>query len=99
MRPVPRLVLVAPLAAVLAGCFTTARDFRDDAEDFLASDADLHEQLGVAGLSNVVCDEPENQAQGTTFRCTATDGRGRAWEFEGEILDGDEYRIEVRRAP
>ena len=93
-----RLLLVAG-AALLAGCFTTARDFSEDAEEFLTSNTELHDQIGVTGLSDALCEEPENQSTGTTFRCTATDDTGAVWEFEGEIVAGDEYRLEVRRAP
>ena len=50
-------------------------------------------------LYELKCEEPENRATGTTFRCTATDETGAVWEFEGEIVAGDEYRLEVRRAP
>ena len=89
-------------AAVLAGCFTTAADFRKDAETFIEQDDDLRVALFPAtndSFTTATCAEPENQDEGTTFACTATDTTGATWEFEIVITGSSEYEVNVARRP
>ena len=89
-------------AAVLAGCFTTAADFRKDAETFIEQDDDLRVALFPAtndSFTTATCAEPENQDEGTTFACTATDTTGATWEFEIEITGSSKYEVNVARRP
>ncbi len=90
------------LGAVLAGCFTTAADFRTDAEDFIEQNEELRGALFPAtedSFTTATCAEPENQDEGTTFACTATDTTGAAWEFEIVITGSSEYEVNVARRP
>lgn len=90
------------LAAGLTGCFTTAADFRDDAEAFIADDDELRAALfpdSDTGFATVTCVDPANQDVGTTFPCTATDDNGGVWEFEIVITGSSEYDVEVARRP
>jgi hypothetical protein len=99
------LVGVASLAALtvgLAGCFTTAADFRNDAENFIEENDDLREALfsgSDTAFETATCVEPENQDEGTTFPCTAIDTAGATWEFEIEITGSSEYEVNVARRP
>lgn len=89
-------------AAVLAGCFTTAADFRTDAETFIEQDDDLRAALFPAtddSFTTATCAEPANQDEGTTFACTATDTTGATWEFEIVITGSSEYEVNVARRP
>jgi hypothetical protein len=95
----PSLVL---LALVVSGCFTTAADFGDDAETFIASNEELRATLfpdSDTGFTTVTCVDPENQDVGTAFPCTATDGDGEIWEFEIVITGSNEYDVNLARRP
>jgi hypothetical protein len=85
-------------AVALAGCFTTAADFRDEAETFIVGDPSIAEGLDVAIVS-ATCDEPDNQDPGTTFACTATDEAGDTWGFEVEIEESDRIGVTVSERP
>ena len=92
--------LLAPLSAIpLAGCFTSGSDFAADAEDFILTNDEVHAELEVTGFQSVECENPARKDVGTTFRCTGVDDQGRTWEFEGEIIEGDQYVITVSRFP
>ena len=98
-----------PVAAVLAvgvvglgGCFTTAADFRNDAEDFIEQNDELRTALfpdSGDSFTTAACAEPANQDVGTTFACTATDTTGATWEFEIVITGSSEYEVNVARRP
>ena len=93
---------VALLAAGLTGCFTTAADFGSDAETFIQENDELRSALfpdSDATFTAATCVEPENQDEGTTFPCTATDSTGATWEFEVEITSSTEYEVNVVRRP
>ena len=95
MRP----VLVAACSLfVLAGCFTTTADFKNDAEDFILENDELVDGLGTT-FASATCQEPDNQDTGTTFPCSAIDVEGRTWEFEIEITGSNEYAVNVSRFP
>jgi hypothetical protein len=100
--PTPRRVgaSLALLTIGVAGCFTTAADFGDDAETFIVENDELREAL-VPGSSftTATCVDPENQDVGTTFVCTAIDGDGEVWEFEIVITGSSEYDVNVARRP
>jgi hypothetical protein len=95
-------VVLAALAGGVAGCFTTAADFRNDAENFIEQNEELRvalfEDSGVS-FSTATCAEPDNQDEGTTFPCTATDTTGATWEFEIVITGSSEYEVNVARRP
>jgi hypothetical protein len=87
---------------VLAGCFTTAADFRTDAETFIEQNDNLRDALFPAtddSFTTATCAEPENQNEGTTFACNATDTTGATWEFEIVITGSSEYDVNVARRP
>lgn len=93
---------LAVLAVGLAGCFTTAADFRDDAETFIEEDDGLRAALfpdSDATFTSATCVDPENQDEGTRFPCTATDSNGDVWEFEILITSASEYEVNVARRP
>ena len=90
------------VAAGLAGCFTTAADFRDDAETFIEENEELRSALfpdSDATFTSATCVDPENQDVGATFPCTATDSNGDVWEFEIVITSSSEYEVNVARRP
>lgn len=90
------------LAAGLTGCFTTAADFGSDAETFIQEDDELRAALfpdSDVSFSSATCVDPENQDEGTTFPCTATDSNGDVWEFEIVITGSSEYEVNVARRP
>lgn len=90
------------LAGVVAGCFTTAADFRNDAEEFIEQDDELRAALfpdTADSITSATCAEPANQDEGTTFPCTATDTAGATWEFEIVITGSNEYEVNVARRP
>jgi len=90
------------LAAGAAGCFTTAADFRNDAEDFIEQNDELRAALFPDtddSITSATCAEPANQDEGTTFACTATDTTGASWEFEIVITGSSEYEVNVARRP
>lgn len=94
--------LVAPIvmliAVGLAGCFTTAADYRKDAETFILGDQGLAEDLGV-GFESATCEEPANRNVGATFVCNAVDDQGADWEFEIKIRESNKYEVNVSRFP
>lgn len=90
------------LAAGVAGCFTTAADFRNDAEDFIEQNDELRAALFPEtddSITSATCAEPPDQDEGTTFSCTATDTTGADWEFEIVITGSSEYEVNVARRP
>jgi hypothetical protein len=96
--PLTSLVLTIGCSLTVAGCFTTSADYQRDAEEFILGDEDLTAALGV-GFTSATCEDPESQAVGTTFICTAVDDAGDPWEFEVEIEDSNGYHINVSRRP
>ena len=93
---------IGALTAGLAGCFTTAADFRTDAETFIEDDDELRVALfpdSADRFTTATCAEPENQDEGTTFSCTATDTTGASWEFEIVITGSSRYDVNVTRRP
>ncbi len=90
------------LTGVAAGCFTTAADFRNDAEEFIEQNGELRAALfpdSDDGFTSATCAEPANQDEGTAFPCTATDTTGAEWEFEIVITGSSEYEVNVARRP
>jgi hypothetical protein len=87
------------LALPLAGCFTSGSDFAADAEEFILTNEEVHTELGVTGFQSADCDSPPRSDVGVTFGCTGVDDQGRTWEFEGEIIEGDQYVLTVSRFP
>lgn len=101
-QPVAATAGLAALALLSAGCFTTAADFREDAEAFIESDEALREAAFFetsASFVEATCTDPPNRDEGTTFPCTATDSNGDAWEFEIVITGSTEYEVVVTRRP
>ncbi|MGB0113848.1 MAG: hypothetical protein WBP59_11555 [Ilumatobacteraceae bacterium] len=101
VRTLAPIGLVA-ITAALAGCFTTAADFRNNAEKFILDDDGLVAALfGDSGTAfeTSTCAEPENQDVDTTFLCTGVDTEGRAWEFEVTITGKSDYEVIVSRRP
>jgi hypothetical protein len=76
---------------VLAGCSTTASDFKDEAEKFLES-ADLAEEAGYT-YRDARCETPASTSVGTQFACGATDNDGDDWTFIAEITGTREIVI------
>jgi hypothetical protein len=102
VSPLVSAASFAVLAAALAGCFTTAADFRNDAETFIEENEELREALfpgSDVGFDTATCVEPENQDEGTTFPCSAIDSAGETWEFEIVITGSSEYEVNVARRP
>ena len=85
-------------ALVLSGCFTTADDFRTQAETFILEDESVADGLGVA-LVSATCDEPADQEVGTVFDCTAIDENGDEWGFEVAIAESDSIELSVSERP
>jgi hypothetical protein len=107
-RSVGAVLAVAGLALGAAGCFTTAADFRTDAEKFIVDDADLAESLSATegrtvAFVTATCEEPTSKDVGTTFTCNAREaGRDDAeagWEFQIEIQESNNYDVTVSRFP
>ena len=93
-----RVLFGVAALALLTGCFTTAADFRNDAETFILEDEGLAEAVETT-FTAATCQEPVDQDVGTTFTCDATDAEGRGWEFEIVITDSNEYEVNVSRFP
>lgn len=91
-----RALLAGLATVVLAGCFTTAADFKSDAEDFIRRE--VATELGVE-FTSVTCVEPVNQDVGTRFACTAQDANGGNWEFDNEIYETNRFEVNVSRRP
>jgi len=86
----------------LSGCFTTAADFRADAETFIVDDVGLRDATFLDAETTFVtatCSEPENQDEGTRFPCTAVDSVGDTWEFEIVITGSSGYDVNITRRP
>lgn len=101
MAPARLLPAALPLllaSSLLSACFTTAADFKNDAEDFIEENVGLSEALGVDFVL-AACEEPTSQDVGTTFACTAQDDQNRTWEFVVEITDSNEYEVNLARQP
>ncbi len=93
---------LALCSVALTGCFTTAADFRSDAETFIVEDDALRTALFPdtdTAFTSATCVEPANQDEGTSFPCTATDSAGATWEFEIVITGSSEYEVSVARRP
>lgn len=88
--------LVCLLGASLSGCFTTAADFQDEAEQSI-TDA-VGPELGVT-FTNVTCDQPIDQDVGTRFGCSALDEEGGVWEFDNVIDEPGEFTVNISRRP
>ncbi len=87
-----------------AGCFTTAADFRTDAEQFIVDDTNLAESLSATEGRTVdfvtaTCEEPTSKDVGTTFTCNARDDTEADWEFQIEIQESNNYDVTVSRFP
>jgi hypothetical protein len=96
------IALLATLSVGLTSCFTTAADFRNDAETFIEENDELREALfsgSDTAFETATCAEPTNQDEGTTFPCTAIDSMGDTWEFEIVITGSSEYEVNVARRP
>ena len=85
-------------ALALSGCFTTAADFRKEAETFILQDESVAEGLGVT-LVSATCAEPADQEVGTVFSCTALDETGDEWGFEVEIAESNGIELSVSERP
>ncbi len=85
-------------ALAVSGCFTTAADFRAEAETFILEDESVADGLGVA-LVSATCDEPADQEVGTVFECTAIDANGDEWGFEVAIAESDSLDVSVSERP
>lgn len=84
-------------AVVLGGCFTTAADYRAEAEAFIVEEVTIpDEDVTFAAAS---CDEPDDQRPGTRFACTATDQTGATWNFEVTIEEGNRFVVSVTDRP
>lgn len=94
-----RLGAFVLLTIGMAGCFTSASDFSDDAAKFIQDNSDLHAALGVSGFTSVDCDDPEDRDVGTQFPCVGVDTDGREWAFEVELTGGGQYVVNVSKAP
>ena len=94
-----RRLLPLLLAIPLAGCFTSGSDYAANAEEFILTNGEVHAELGVTGFQSAECVSPPRKDVGTTFDCTGVDDQGRTWEFEGEIIEGDQYVLTVSRFP
>jgi len=86
----------------LSGCFTTAADFRADAETFIVENDGLRDATfpdSDVTFVTATCSEPEDQDEGTRFPCTAVDSGGGTWEFEIVITGSSGYDVKVTRRP
>jgi hypothetical protein len=88
--------LACVLGACLSGCFTSAADFQDEAEQSII-DA-VGPELGVT-FTNVTCDPPIDQDVGTRFDCSALDQAGGVWEFDNVIDEPGEFTVNISRRP
>lgn len=81
---------------ILTGCFTTAADFRRDAEAF------IREQVGPeldVTFQSVTCVDPVDQEVGTRFTCSALDDQGGVWEFDNLIDAPNEFTVTIADRP
>jgi len=98
-----RAITAAAVSSIgLSGCFTTAADFRADAETFIVEDDEYRDATFLdpdATFVTATCREPENQDEGTRFPCTAVDSGGDTWEFEIVITGSSGYDVNITRRP
>ncbi len=95
-RRIFRLAGVACSAVCLAGCFTSAADFKSEAETYIA------DQVAAAvetAFTSVNCDAPIDQNVGTRFACQAIDDAGGIWEFDTVIDVEGEFTVNISRRP
>ena len=81
----------------LGGCFTTAADYRAEAETFIVEEVTIPDQ--DVTFTAARCDEPDDQEPGTEFACTATDQTGATWGFGVTIEEGDRFVVSVTDFP
>ena len=96
------IAAMAMSAFGFSGCFTTAANFRTDAETFIVEDVGLREATfpdADATFVTATCAEPENQDEGTRFPCTAVDSGDDTWEFEIVITGSSGYDVNITRRP
>jgi hypothetical protein len=93
--------LVASLGAAavvaLSGCFTTAADYRAEAEAFIVEEVTIPDE--DVAFTAASCDEPDDQEPGTRFACAATDQAGATWTFEVTIEAGNRFVVSVTDRP
>lgn len=88
-------VVAAVTASIgVAGCAASARDFDEQAQRFIASDAELEDRYGVS-FSDVECATPPSGAVGTMFRCSAAGDDDRDWRFDVTITGDATYDVTV----
>jgi hypothetical protein len=88
--------LTGVAAVTLAGCFTTSADFVDDAEEYISTTVAI--ELGVE-FTTVECTDPQSQAVGTRFVCTAIDSDDGTWTFDTKIDAKNEFTVTLDRSP
>lgn len=87
---------IAAASCLLTACFTTAADFKRDAETFIADR--VAPELGTT-FESVTCVQPVDQDVGTTFTCSALDADGGVWEFDNVIDAPGEFTVNISRRP
>lgn len=85
------LIGVLTLGGVLVACSPDETDFRDAAVD--AIEGDVADQIGVDDLT-AECEEPADDAVGTTFACTAEHPDGEI-RITSEIVEDDEVNVQT----
>lgn len=91
-----RLGLLGGVAVGLSACFTTAEDFKSNAEDFITDS--VAAELG-ATFTDVNCVAPVDQQIGTRFVCSAIDANGDVWEFDNVIDGENRFTVDISRRP
>lgn len=84
------------LGVALSACFTTAADFRKDAETYIVESKALRGAVfpdASTEFTAATCAEPKNQDVGTTFACNATDTNGDTRDFQVEITGSAAYEV------
>ncbi len=98
-----RAIAAAAVSSIgLSGCFTTAADFRVEAQEFIVEDDGVRDAAfpdSDATFATATCSEPDDQNEGTTFPCTAIDSAGDTWEFEVVITGSAAYDVKIARRP
>ncbi len=90
-------VSLSALAVALSGCFTTAADYRAEAERFIVEEVTIPAE--DVTFASADCDEPDDQEPGTRFACTATDRTGATWRFEVTIEEDNGLVVSVTDRP
>lgn len=88
-----RLLLAAPLVAVVVACSTDTGDFKDQTEDFLNDNDQVAEVVG-GDVSDANCEEPTSKEVGTEYQCTAQVAGIGLVEFDVRINDEDSFLVE-----